>query len=196
MQSETIGTLASALAKAQGEFGAAKFNRVNPHFKSKYADLTAVIDAIRAPLSKNGIAWVQTIEPVNGAGMVLTTTLVHGESGEWVRSIYPLPAATAPQQFGSALTYAKRYSLAAIVGVSADEDDDANVAQKGTNGNGHHAGDKISDGQVDALQSAIVEVGANIDKFLAYLKVESLSDLPAGRYGDAMAALDARRTKQ
>jgi hypothetical protein len=195
MQSETIGTLASALAKAQGEFGAAKFNRVNPHFKSKYADLTAVIEAIRAPLSKNGIAWVQTIEPANG-GMVLTTTLVHGESGEWVRSIYPLPAATAPQQFGSALTYAKRYSLAALVGISADEDDDANTAQKGANSNGHAPEGNITDQQIEALQSAIVEAGADISKFLAYLKVDNLSELPASRYRAAMDALAAKRAAQ
>jgi hypothetical protein len=132
MQSETIGTLAAALAKAQGEIENAKFNRTNPHFKNKYADLTAIFDAVRAPLSKNGLAVTQTIE-VRETGMVLATKLMHS-SGEWLGSEYPLPMSARPQEFGSALTYAKRYSLASIVGVSADEDDDANAAQGATNG--------------------------------------------------------------
>lgn len=127
MQSESIGTLAAALAKAQGEIENAKFNRVNPHFKNKYADLTAIFDAVRSPLSKNGLAVTQTIE-VRETGMILSTKLMHS-SGEWLGSEYPLPVSARPQEFGSALTYAKRYSLASIVGVSADEDDDANAAQ-------------------------------------------------------------------
>lgn len=132
MQSETIGAIAAALAKAQGEIENAKFNRVNPHFKNKYADLTAIFDAVRAPLSKNELAVTQTIE-VREAGMVLSTKLMHS-SGEWLGSEYPLPMSARPQEFGSALTYAKRYSLASIVGVSADEDDDANAAQGASNG--------------------------------------------------------------
>lgn len=132
MQSETIGTLAAALAKAQGEIENAKFNRVNPHFKNKYADLTAIFDAVRSPLSKNELAVTQTIE-VRETGMVLSTKLMHS-SGEWLGSEYPLPVSARPQEFGSALTYAKRYSLASIVGVSADEDDDANAAQGTANG--------------------------------------------------------------
>lgn len=134
MQSEQINELATALAKAQGEMKAAVFNRMNPHFKNKYADLAAVWEAIREPLSKNGLSVTQTIEPINGIGLYLRTMLRHA-SGQWVSSLYPLPQAAKAQEFGSALTYGRRYSLSSLVGIAADEDDDANAAQNAkTNG--------------------------------------------------------------
>lgn len=128
LQSENINELAKALATAQGKMKAAAFNKTNPHFKNKYADLTAVIDAARAPLSESGLAWSQTPEMQDGA-FCLVTRLMHS-SGQWIAGQYPLPAQATPQQLGSALTYAKRYSLAAIIGISSDEDDDAEGARK------------------------------------------------------------------
>lgn len=127
MQSEATNELAAALAKAQGTMKAATFNKINPHFKNRYADLAAVVDAIRAPLSANGLAYTQATE-VREGGLLLVTTLLHS-SGQWVASEYPLPQAARPQELGSALTYAKRYSLSAIVGVAADDDDDAEGAR-------------------------------------------------------------------
>ena len=118
-----INELAAALAKAQGVMENATMNRVNPHFKSKYADLASVWDAVRKPLSENGLAVVQII--TDGK---LVTLLMH-TSGQWVQSEYPLPPAARPQEMGSALTYARRYSLSAITGIAADEDDDANAAE-------------------------------------------------------------------
>ena len=126
--SEQINELAAALAQAQGMMGNAVMNRINPHFKSKYADLAAIFDASRKPLSANGLAIVQTIE--NG---VLHTRLLH-TSGQWIASEHPLPMSGKPQEIGSALTYARRYSLSALIGIAADEDDDANVATSRSNG--------------------------------------------------------------
>lgn len=128
--SETLNEFAGALAKAQGEMENATLNKINPHFKSKYADLAAIRDAIVPSLAKNGIAVLQAIDSDEG-GPFLSTRLVHS-SGQWVESIYPLPANAKPQEFGSALTYGKRYSLASLCGISADEDDDANSAQETT----------------------------------------------------------------
>ena len=122
--SEQIDELAGALAKAQGMMENAIMNRVNPHFKSKYADLAAIFDAARKPLSANGLAIVQTI----GNG-VLHTRLLH-TSGQWIASEHPLPMSGKPQEIGSALTYARRYSLSALLGIAADEDDDANAASR------------------------------------------------------------------
>jgi len=122
--SEQISELAAALAKAQGMMENAVMNRVNPHFKSKYADLAAIFDAARKPLSANGLAIVQTI----GDG-VLHTRLLH-TSGQWIASEHPLPMSGRPQEIGSALTYARRYSLSALIGIAADEDDDANAANR------------------------------------------------------------------
>lgn len=125
-RSETIGALAAALAKAQGAMEGASKDRTNPHFKSKYADLASIWDACRAALSANGLAVMQT---TGGKGQEITvrTVLAHS-SGEWVASELSMFAAqNTPQAIGSCVTYARRYSLAAMVGV-APEDDDGNAA--------------------------------------------------------------------
>jgi len=124
-QSETIGKLADALAKAQGQITNASRDRENPFFKSKYADLASVWAACRGPLSANGLSVVQTTE-VSDA-VVLTTQLLHS-SGEWISGqLSVVPGKRDPQGIGSAITYLRRYGLAAIVGV-ATEDDDAESA--------------------------------------------------------------------
>jgi ERF superfamily len=128
MQSEHTNELSAALAKAQRDMKAATFNRINPHYKNRYADLASVIDAIREPLAANGLAYTQTGE-IREGGFVLVTTL-HHSSGQWVASEYPLPIGAKPQELGSALTYARRYSLCAIACIAADDDDDAEQAEK------------------------------------------------------------------
>lgn len=126
MQSETIGALAAALAKAQGEIQDAVTDSANPFFKSKYADLHSVISAIKDPLSKHGLAYVQSPD-FEGNTVTLVTTLMHS-SGEWVKSrITMTPQKPDPQGIGSVITYARRYALAAIVGI-AQQDDDAEAA--------------------------------------------------------------------
>jgi hypothetical protein len=127
MQSEQTNDLSAALAKAQAAMKAAPFDKANPHFKNKYASLASVIDTIRKPLADNGLSYTQTTE-VREGGFVLVTTLRHA-SGQWVASEYPLPIAAKPQELGSALTYARRYSLSAIACIAADEDDDAEGAR-------------------------------------------------------------------
>ena len=129
MQSEQINELAAALSKAQGAMENAPMNKINPHFKSKYADLASVLNAARAPLSTNGLAITQAME-IREGGLVMRTTLMH-TSGQWMASEYPLPATARPQEMGSAQTYARRYSLAALICNSADEDDDAEGAETG-----------------------------------------------------------------
>lgn len=128
MQSDNTADLAASLAKAQAEMQAAKFDKTNPHFKNKYASLAAVIDAIRKPLADQGLSYTQTTEMRDG-GFVLVTTLRHS-TGQWIASEYPLPMAAKPQELGSALTYARRYSLSAIACIAADEDDDAEGARE------------------------------------------------------------------
>ena len=133
--SPTIGALAAALAKAQGTFTFAAKTSEAPVFESKerggravgkrtYADLAAVIDAVRAGLAANGLAIVQAPFPQAGGGVLLRTTLMHS-SGEWMASEISLPADRmgAIQGWGSALTYARRYALAAMVGIAQDDDD-------------------------------------------------------------------------
>ncbi len=120
-KSDSITELAKALSKMQGVLKSVPKDSANPFFKSKYASLDAIWETVRAPLTDNGLSIIQT---TFGERIILETTLLHS-SGEWVRSYLPINAAkTDPQGIGSALTYARRYSLAAILGVSADEDDD------------------------------------------------------------------------
>lgn len=127
--SETIDALAAALAKAQSEMTNAAFNRTNPHFRSKYADLASIRDAVTPSLTKNGIAVVQLTEPSEGFLLVITR-LIHS-SGQWIESQYPIiNDVNKPQAMGSALTYAKRYSLSAICNIASEEDDDGNAAQE------------------------------------------------------------------
>lgn len=126
MQSEQIDLLAAALVKAQAAMKPASMNKINPHFKSKYADLASVIESVRKPLTDNGLAFTQTISFYGEAdgsvsGTLLHTTILH-TSGQWLRSDYPLPANATPQQMGAALTYARRYSLSGITGTAADDD--------------------------------------------------------------------------
>lgn len=127
MQSNTTAELAAALAKAQGAMANATLNKINPHFRARYADLASVLDAARKPLSENGLAVTQATELRDGA-LVLVTTL-HHVSGQWIASEFPLPASAKPQEMGSALTYARRYTLTALICNAADEDDDANAAE-------------------------------------------------------------------
>lgn len=128
LNSDSITKIMPALIKAQGDFAPAVKAKVNPHFKSKYVPLDAVLDAIAEPLRNNGIAIVQHTD-IQDARTVLVTRLVH-ESGEWIGGIYPVhPVKADPQGEGSALTYARRYALMAIAGI-APEDDDGNAADK------------------------------------------------------------------
>ena len=131
IQSESINELAAALSKAQGAIEGAIKDSANPFFKSKYADLSSYWDACREQLSKNSLCVTQTMNEDEDGEMCIITQLSHS-SGQWMRSYLPInmPANSknALQDLGSALTYLRRYSLAAIVGICPDEDDDGNKA--------------------------------------------------------------------
>lgn len=122
LQSEQINELMTALAKAQGVMKPAIKDSTNPHFKSQYADLASVWEACREALSSNGLSVVQILD-FAGEKQVLVTILGHS-SGQWIKSIIALPIQRpGPQELGSCLSYTRRYSLAAMVGVFQDDDD-------------------------------------------------------------------------
>ncbi len=128
-KSATIVKLALALAKAQGEMKNPPKDSINPHFKSKYADLATVRDSVMPVLNRHGLAVLQL--PCECDGLPALTTLLMHESGEWVETTMLLrPGKMDPQGVGSALTYARRYSLQSIAGVAADDDDDGNAASR------------------------------------------------------------------
>jgi hypothetical protein len=126
--SETTGALAKALAAAQREIGIAVKDALNPHFRSKYADLQSVDEACRPALSKYGISIVQAPGYCDGV-VSLTTRLMHADSGEWIESTLHIPPSKHDAQgIVSATTYARRCALAAMAAVPAGVDDDGETA--------------------------------------------------------------------
>lgn len=150
--------LATAMAKAQGQIKAALKDSKNPAFRSSYADLTSVWEACREALTKNGFSVIQRTDFDAGGEVWLETMLLHS-SGEHVSSRYPLrPLKQDPQGYGSAMTYARRYCLAALVGVVADEDDDGNAASQ-RNGNQQQEDTGITAAKAFVRRS-VKEIGA------------------------------------
>jgi hypothetical protein len=129
---ENIGQLIAALAKAQAKFDTPIKNKVakvrseKGSYEYRYSDLADLIAAVRAPLSENELAFSHCLVP-NERGTVVCTILAHS-SGEMLKSEYLVPQFQRQQEFGSALTYAKRYCLSSLLGVAADDDDDGNLA--------------------------------------------------------------------
>jgi len=122
MQSENIIDITLALIKLQSKLDFAAKDSANPFFKSKYADLATVWATCKDLLTENNLAVVQQMDIIESKN-VLITTLVHS-SGQWFKSIAPLnPVKNDPQGYGSAITYMRRYSLCAILGVIQDDDD-------------------------------------------------------------------------
>lgn len=129
--SETLTKIAPALLKAQAEVGNAHNDSTNPHFKSKYASLASYIDAVVPVFNSHGLTITQA--PAFEGEYACVDTLVLHTSGEWMQSRAMSPISKRdPQGVGSAITYLRRYSLAALACI-AQEDDDGNAASKGTN---------------------------------------------------------------
>ena len=127
-RSDEISELFSALSLAQGEIEGARKDSTNPHFKSRYADLASVRDALREPFAKHGLALIQL--PRAGDGIVEVETILSHKSGQFISETLSCPLATmTAQTIGSAITYLRRYSAMAMAGV-APEDDDGNSASE------------------------------------------------------------------
>lgn len=122
--SDKITSLAKALLAVQRDLEPVTKDSTNPHFKNKYASLPAIFEAVLPVLNKAGLVIIQ-----GGDGNALVMRLVHAESGEWIEASLPLtPVKPDPQGMMSAVTYARRYLLSAMVGVVTEEDDDGNAA--------------------------------------------------------------------
>lgn len=179
-QSESIVELAAAISKAQGQLTGAKKGSDNPFFKSKYADLAEVWDTARKPLSDNGLSVVQ-MTTVNNGQVHLVTQLQHS-SGQFIRGFYPLiPTKKDPQGYGSAITYARRYCLAACVGI-AQEDDDGNAASKHAQKRllDKKTRDSVYEQTIEALQTGDAEGLRQIwNEFSAEEKIELWGEFSA-----------------
>jgi hypothetical protein len=128
LKSDSITLVAAALVQARRDVGIAIKNAANPHLKNRYADLGAVMDAIGGALGDNDLTPFQTPDPSDDGKLHLTTIILH-KSGEYIGGEMVMPISKQdPQGFGSALTYARRYALAAALNVTQDDDDGARAA--------------------------------------------------------------------
>lgn len=178
-QSPEINELASALAKAQAQIEGALKGRENPHFRSKYADLGAVWDACREPLTKQGIAVVQPVGRAEDGSYFTITRLVHS-SGQWMQDdgIPLLLSKQDMQGLGSALTYSRRYGLMSMVGI-APEDDDGNAAS--AKGNGQQAALPIKASAPAGFDNWLIDLTAVADNGIEALKKTWLASKPEFR---------------
>lgn len=150
-KSAEINEIAAALIKAQAEMPAALKDGLNPHLKNKYASLSSLWEVARPILKTHGLALIQTFDCNNIDKPTIITTLMH-TSGQFIEGALPMPVAKQndPQAVGSAITYGRRYSMAAMLGIVADEDDDAESAKN--RGNKNNAKDTLppNPGKTDA----------------------------------------------
>lgn len=172
---EKMDKIAAALVKAQKGFAPALKTSTNPHFKSKYADLAACVEAVIDSLNNQGVYLLQKQHPVEG-GVGIETVFIH-ESGETMSSgILEVPAAKQdPQGYGSALTYARRYSLMAACGI-APEDDDANAAANTTKG--HKKGNERTATAATRVADEIIEAIRADRELMVVEKYQAACDDP------------------
>lgn len=195
--SDKIDQLGIALAKAQSEMQSAVYNKVNPYYKSNYADLKAVVESARPSLTKYGLSVVQVLFDDDKTGSWLETKLIHGESDQWIRSLKRVvPAKNDIQTISSHITYLKRMCYAALIGVvTGEEDDDGEVAvipsretfAKGVALNTKYnpkenTAEVITKEQLEALDYELAEYPDICEMVLDTLKIQSLADMPKAKF--------------
>jgi len=208
--------LVAALVLAQAEMEGAKKDKSNPHFKSKYATLESVNDAVKPALQKHGLAYIQKFHEAQG-GVAVETIILHKSGEQLSNGILSVPASKQDAQgYGSAITYARRYSLQSAFGI-APEDDDGNAASGGnyspktsqpkqpytppseniTSGivgasGGNSDMECVTSKQLDELEGEMKKRGVDVDKFLAYVEstagVGALSQIPQCKFPVILAA--------
>ena len=183
IMSENVNELFTALSKAQGEFRLVKKSANNPFFKSKYADLASFIMDVREVLRNNDLCVTQTTISLNG-NTFLVTTLGH-KSGQWIQGTMPIVCSkNTPQEFGSSLTYARRYAFTSIINIcGGDDDDDAQLAQVGV--------DKEHMEWVDKVEGIDIQdkiYGAKIRSAMARDNILRIVDMPTKQLKSIVAS--------
>jgi hypothetical protein len=185
--SESIKELATALAIVQGQLTFAKKDSKNPFFKSNYADLESVWDACRELLSANGLAIMQFPGEYLDGNMSLNTIITH-KSGEWISQEMSVPVSKPDAQgAGSALTYMRRYALAAVVGVVQADDDGNSASNKATS-----VAESATSQQITSINALIEQAEADEAKLLAYFKKPSITLLSRTEAIQAISMLEKK----
>jgi len=197
--SQETGEIAAAMAKAQEKIEnptkhkTAKVKSDKGNYDYMYTDLATGLECIRPALSAQSIAVFQVPTTDRNGNMILLTRLIHS-SGQWIESDYLVCGPNLDhQKKGSALTYSRRQSLFAMVGVAgADDDDDGRAASVNGNGGGDHDG-TITNAQAELIRTKLASTNADVAKFLAFFKVESVVDLRSSQFREAMNLLNAKK---
>lgn len=195
IHSEQIDLITAALAKAQSEIENPSKDSTNPHFKSRYADLANVLEVCREPLSKNGLCVTQPLF-MEGDKIVLATILSH-TSGQWIKSFIPLPVQKpGSQEIGSCITYMRRYSLSALVGVF-QEDDDAEAAESREKPNYERSEEdrsKLSSKQKGFLEGLLNQLNepSYAEVVCKKYKLETIYDINREKFNDLVEHVKSR----
>ena len=175
--------LYKALAKARTEFTKVKFDSVNPHFKNKFASLASMHDATIDALSANGLMIAQLPTDLDGR-FALKTVLAH-ISGASIETTLPMPPTkNDPQGIGSAMTYARRYSYAAILNIVGEPDDDGELASREP--------ETITKSEANTLSKLIESTDTDTSKVLSFYKIMHLDKLPKCQYAKVVKRFEEK----
>lgn len=201
-RSAEIKDLCAALSKAQGEIEIAGLNKENPYFKSRYADMAEIVRVSRPALSKNGLSVMQQILTNEDGQSILHTLLCHS-TGQWMESqMRIIPPKNDIQSLSSYVTYLKRISYAALIGVVVgNEDDDGEVAMisarqvlaKGPAINAYdpkkESHDTITKEQLQEMEYELAEYPDLAEEIMEKMQIQSLADLPKTKYHVSMTRI-------
>lgn len=188
--SDSIIKIAPALLSAQQAIGFAAKDSKNPAFKSSYANLESVIEAIKAPLNDAGIMFMQTFAEGSPGFLSLTTRLLH-TSGEWIEDTLTMPLTKHDAQgFGSAATYARRYALAAVTGLYQADDDGTAACRPAPKPSPEPT---LSPDQIIAITDAANDAGMTIAAICKAGKVNGLEDIHAASFGGLKKWIEAQK---
>lgn len=196
LQSEQIGDLVAALAKAQTDIEGAAFDKKSHH--NAYASYTSIREACRLPLATNSLAITHTLDMADGK-RILVTQLSHS-SGQWMRSYICMPQEKeTPQGMGSAITYSKRYALAALLAIYADNDDDGEAAEAAFKGPSTQKAplpvndaESLSAAQCETIRKAINGDFAYLNKIVKEHKKDCIEKVPASQFTHIMHLIKMR----
>jgi hypothetical protein len=201
-ESSQLNELFAALAKAQFDMEIAKTDSANPYFKSSYADLASIIKASRPFLAKNGLAVIQRIVTNDKGALYMHTRLCHA-SGQWMESRMPInPIKQDIQSLGSHITYLKRYTYAAIVGVVASgDDDDGETAMNRTAVSNNNVtpinSSTINKAQLQIISEELEGHEELLENLLKAYNISKLSDLDAKKYTQCITRIrEIKRAKE
>jgi hypothetical protein len=181
--------LFTALAKMQGEVENATKGSLNPHFKSKYADLAEVLNTVRPVLAANGLSVIQS-PSFDGGVCHVTTTLAHSSGGYITGTMSCVPAKMDGQGVGSSTTYLRRYSLAAVCGIAQEDDDGQSAAH-----NKPAVYPLISASEAKRIKESIETLSIDEQAFLKHYGVKEIGQLTTDKITAIDKAFDAKSRK-